>query len=99
MRRHVAWTVGFCFRQIRLIRNCIKSLPLGAAKAVVAAFFTSRVERYNNLLPGAPVCFLDGLQWVLSILQRGSSATGGSMTMSPLLRDVLHWLPVQFRIE
>src|SRR6218665_1904787 len=31
MRRHVAWTVGCCFRQLRLIRSCIKSLPLGAA--------------------------------------------------------------------
>src|SRR6218665_3095213 len=28
MRRHVAWTVGCCFRQLRLIRSCIKSLPL-----------------------------------------------------------------------
>src|SRR6218665_1475297 len=37
MRRHVAWTVGCCFRQLRLIRSCIKSLPLGAAKAAVAA--------------------------------------------------------------
>src|SRR6218665_3045390 len=49
MRRHVAWTVGCCFRQLRLIRSCIKSLPLGAAKAVVAAFATSRVDRYNSL--------------------------------------------------
>src|SRR6218665_1257499 len=40
MRRHVAWTVGCCFRQLRLIRSCIKSLPLGAAKAAVAAFVT-----------------------------------------------------------
>src|SRR6218665_3963447 len=32
MRHHVAWTVGCCFRQLRLIRSCIKSLPLGAAK-------------------------------------------------------------------
>src|SRR6218665_3451447 len=44
MRRHVAWTVGCCFRQLRLIRSCIKSLPLGAAKAAVAAFVTSRVD-------------------------------------------------------
>src|SRR6218665_2245102 len=36
MRCHVASTVGCCFRQLRLIRSCIKSLPLGAAKAAVA---------------------------------------------------------------
>src|SRR6218665_3844596 len=52
MRRHVAWTVGCCFRQLRLIRSCIRSLPLGAAKAAVAAFVTSRVDRYNSLLAG-----------------------------------------------
>src|SRR6218665_2901064 len=40
MKRHVAWTVGCCFRQLRLIRSSIKSLPLGAAKAAVAAFVT-----------------------------------------------------------
>ena len=48
MRHHVAWTVGCCFHQLRLIRSCIKSLPLGAAKAAAgAAFVTSRVDRYN----------------------------------------------------
>src|SRR6218665_36550 len=54
MRHHVAWTVGCSFRQLRLIRSCIKSLPLGAAKAAVAAFVTSRLDRYNNLLTGVP---------------------------------------------
>src|SRR6218665_236443 len=66
MKRHVAWTVGCCFRQLRLIRSSIKSLPLGAAKAAVAAFVTSRVDRCNSLLAGAPACLLDGLQSVLN---------------------------------
>src|SRR6218665_3113286 len=42
-RRHVEWTVGCCFRQLRLIRSYIKSLPHGAAKAAVSAFFTSPI--------------------------------------------------------
>src|SRR6218665_180628 len=35
------------------------------------------------------------------MLQRGSSATVGNMItyVTPLLRDVLHWLPVPFHIE
>src|SRR6218665_1654848 len=70
MRRHVAWTVGCCFRQLRLIRSCIKSLPLGAGKAAVAAFVTSRVDRYNSLLAGAPACLLDGLQSVFNAAAR-----------------------------
>src|SRR6218665_391172 len=70
MRRHVASTVSCCFRQLRLIRSCIKSLPLGAAKAAVAAFVTSRVDRCNSLLAGAPACLLDGLQSVLNSAAR-----------------------------
>src|SRR6218665_2753558 len=81
MRRHVAWTVGCCFRQLRLIRSCIKPLPLGAAKAAVAAFVTSRVDRCNSLLAGALACLLDGLQSVLNAAQ-GSFVIEGSMTTS-----------------
>src|SRR6218665_4018198 len=83
MRRYVAWTVVCCIRQLRLIRICIKSLPLRAAKAVVAAFVTSRVDRYNSFLAGPPRAF-----WTdssrCSIPELGSFATGGSMTTSLL---------------
>src|SRR6218665_973783 len=101
MRRHVAWTVGCCFLQLRLIRSCIKSLPLGAAKAAVAAFVTSRVDRCNSLLAGAPVCLLDGLQSVLNAAARLICNRGKYMYdhIRPLLRDVLYWLLVPFRIE
>src|SRR6218665_965067 len=99
MRRHVAWTVGCCFRQLRLIRSCIKSLPLGAAKAAVAAFVTSRVDRYNSLLAGAPGCLLDGLQSVLNAAARLICNRRKYDHVTPLLCDVLHWLPVPFRIE
>jgi len=54
MRRHVAWTVGCYFCQLRLIRSCIKSLPLGAAEAAVTTFVTSRVDHYNSLLACVP---------------------------------------------
>src|SRR6218665_3304432 len=99
MRRHVAWTVGCCFPQLRLIRSCIKSLLLGAAKAAVAAFVTSRVDRCNSLLAGAPACLLDGLQSVLNAAARLICNRGKYDHVMPLLRDILHWLPVPFRIE
>src|SRR6218665_596531 len=99
MRRHVAWTVGCCFLPLRLIRSCIKWLPLGAAKAAVAAFVTSRVDRYNSLLAGAPACLLVGLQSVLNAAARLICNRRKYDHITPLLRDVLHWLPVPFRIE
>src|SRR6218665_1380429 len=47
---HVARTVSRCFHQLRLLKGCIKSLPFEAARAAVAAFVTSQVDRYNSLL-------------------------------------------------
>src|SRR6218665_1733221 len=88
MRRHVAWTVGCCFRQIRLIRSCIKSLPLGVAKAAVADFVTYRVDRCNSLLAGAPACLLNGLQSVLNADARLICNRRKFYHITPLLRDV-----------
>src|SRR6218665_672164 len=73
-----------------LIRSCIKSLPLGAAKAAVADFVTSRVDCCNSLLAGAPACLLDGLQSMLNAAAR---------LICNRRKYVLHWLPVPFRIE
>src|SRR6218665_191861 len=72
---------GCCFRQLRLIRSCIKSLPLGAAKAAVAAFVTSRVAATTACSPARlRASWTDSSR--SSVPQRGSSATGGSMTTS-----------------
>src|SRR6218665_1430919 len=54
MKDHVARAVIRCFRELRLLKGCIKSLPFEAARAAVAAFVTSQVDRYNSLLVGAP---------------------------------------------
>src|SRR6218665_3847007 len=98
MRRHVAWTVGCCFRQLRLIRSCIKSLPLGAANAADAALVTSRVDRRTRLLAGAPASLLDGLQSVSNAAAR-LICNRRKYDHITAIRDVRHWLPVSFRIE
>ena len=75
--------VGCCFRQLRLIRSCIKSLPLGAAKVAVAASVTftgtaaiASAHRRACVPPGrTPV----------GVWCRGeahNAATGGSMITS-----------------
>jgi hypothetical protein len=97
MRRHVARTVGCCFRQLRLLRGCIRSLPFEAAKA--AAFVTSQVDRCNSLLAGSPKCLLDRMQSVLNAAARLLCNRKKYDHVTPLLRDVLHWLPVPQRIE
>src|SRR6218665_237195 len=81
MRRQVAWTVGCCFRQLRLIRSCIKSLPLGAAKAAVAALSLRGWIATTACSPALlRASWMDSSRF--SMPQRDSSATGGSMTTS-----------------
>src|SRR6218665_3131963 len=96
---HVARTVSRFFRQLRLLKGCIKSLPFEAARAAVAAFVTSHVDRYNSLLVGAPKYLLDCLQSVLNAAARLLCNRRKYDHVTPLLRDVLHWLPVPFRVE
>src|SRR6218665_1589019 len=88
-----------CFRQLRLLKGCIKSLPFEAARAAVAAFVTSQVDRCNSLLVGAPKRLLDCLQSVLNAAARLQCNRRKYDHITPLLRDVLHWLPVPLRVE
>jgi len=47
MTDHMAWTVSRCFRQLHLLKGCIKSLPFKAARVAVAV--TSQVDRWNSV--------------------------------------------------
>src|SRR6218665_4152470 len=99
MKDHVARTVSRFFRQLRLIKGCIKSLPFEAGRAAVAAFFTSQVDCYNSLLVGAPKYLVDCLQSVLNAAVRLLCNRRKYDHVTPLLRDVLHWPPVPLRVE
>src|SRR5688572_3523850 len=91
--------VSKCFRQLRLIRSCIRSLPFEAAKTAVVCFVVTQVDRCNSLLAGAPKHLLDRLQSVLNSAARLVCNRRKYDHVTPLLRDVLHWLPVQYRID
>src|SRR6218665_488691 len=54
---------------------------------------------YKSLLAGAPACLLDELQSVLNAAARLICNRRKYDHVTTLLRDVLHWLPVPFRIE
>ena len=99
MKTHVNTTVGRCFRQLRLIRSCLKSLPFEAARTAVACFVLSRVDYCNSLLAGAPKYLMDRLQSVLNAAARLLCGRRRFDHVTPLLRDTLHWLPVPQRVE
>ena|SRR6218665_2706591 len=98
MTGHVRQLVSRCFRQLRIIKSCIRSLPFEAAKTVVACFVITQVDRCNSLLAGAPKCLLDRLQSVLNSATRLVFNRRKYDHVRPLPRDRLHWFPVQYRI-
>jgi Reverse transcriptase (RNA-dependent DNA polymerase) len=99
MTSHVNQIVGRCFRQLRLIKSCVKSLTFQAARTAVNSFVISRVDYCNSLLAGIPKCLLDRLQSVLNASAKLLCGCRKYDHVTPLLRDRLHWLPVPQRIE
>src|SRR6218665_1093776 len=53
----------------------------------------------NSLLVGEPKCLLDCLEYVLNAAARLLCNRRKYDHVTPLLRDVLHWVPVPLRIE
>jgi len=90
MTGHVRRFVSRCFRQLRLIKSCIRLLPTEAAKTAVACFVKTKVDRCNSLLAGAPMCLLDRLLSVLNSAARLVNNRRKFDHVTPLLRDPLH---------
>jgi len=58
----------------------------------------SRLDYCNSILANAPLCLLNCLQSVISSSARLVLRFRPSVCVSKLIRDHLHWLPVQQRI-
>jgi len=99
MTSHINQTVGQCFRQLRLIKSCIKSLPFEVARTLFNSFVISRIDYCNSLLAGIPKCLLDRLQSVLNASAKLLYGCQKYDHVTPLIRDRLHWPPVSQRIE
>ena len=75
-----------------------KSLPTDARCTVAVAFIASRVDYCNGLLYGVSAAVIRRLQMVLNTAARFVVGAGKFQHTTPVLRDVLHWLPVRQRI-
>jgi len=69
-----------------------------AAKIVVQAFISSRLDYCNSLLCGIAGDLLQKLQSVQNAAARLITKTGRRERITPVLRE-LHWLPVRQRID
>ena len=70
-----------------------------AARTLVHAFISSRVDYSNALLYGATSYVICRLQAVPNAAARLITGVTRTEHITPVLRDVLHWLPVRQRIE
>ena len=64
---HVNLLVGWCYRQLRIIRSCRRVLTWSAAVMMVNSFIVSRVDYCSSLLAACSQQQLDKLQRILSL--------------------------------
>ena len=85
----------FQLRQLRLIHTC---LTTDAAKTLIHAFVSSRLDYCNNLLVGVADCVIRKLQGLQNAAAQMITGTRKFDHITPILRE-LHWLPVAQRIQ
>ena len=90
MKLHINNVCWLAYSELRLISTIWHLLSVDSTRALVSAFFLSRLDYCNLLLSGCPKHLLEKLQKVLKAHKWDH--------VSPLLRT-LHWLPIQTPIE
>ena len=93
---HVSKTVRGCMYQLRSVK---RSLTLDSRRALATAFVASRINYCNGVLYSVAKGKVQRLQMVLNAAARLVVGMGKFSHVTPILRDVLHWLPVQHRIS
>jgi len=81
------------YYHLRLIRPTLQSLSRYAAKTLVQAFISSRLDYCNSVLDIVTDNVLQRLQSVQNAATRLIMRTGRHEYISPVLQE-LHWLPV-----
>ena len=96
---HIKRLAGRCFYQLRQLRTIRRTLTLDAAKTLVHAFITSRLDYCNSVLSGVADAHLKRLQLVLNAAARLIVRKRKFDRITATLRDDLHWLPIIERID
>ena len=81
------------------MRSVHRLLSVDAAKTLVNAFITSRIDYCNSVFSRVTVTHLHPLQSVLNAAAQLIVKKRKYDPITATIRDVLHWLPIQQRIE
>ena len=87
------------FYHLRQMRSVCRSLSVDATKTLVNAFLTSWIDYSNNVFSRVAATHLHPLQSVLNAAGRQIVKKRKIDTITAIVRDVLHWLPIPQRIE
>ena len=90
--------VGITDRRLRQLRPTVKSLPVDAARTLMQAFISMRLDYCNAALCGITDTLLRKQQSVQNAAARLLTQTGRREHITPVLRQ-LQWLPVSRRID
>ena len=99
MAEHVNTVTRNCFYQLHQLRFIRRSLLPDTAKLLIHAFISSRVDYCNSLLFGATATVARKLQAVLNASARYISRLRRFDHISSVLKNELHWLPVEYHIR
>ena len=88
-----------CFYHLRQIRSVRRSLTTKAATTLMHAFICTRVDYGNAVYAGLTLSRISQLQSVLNAAARLIGGIPKFAHISCFIREELHWLPMQKRIE
>ena len=94
--QRVCMTAYYHLRQLRSIRG---SLSANSCSTLVRVFITSRIDYCNSLLAGVDKSQVGKLQSTLRVAARLIMRKRKFDPISDDIRDKLHWLPVEQRIQ
>ena len=98
MSDHVTAVCRSAYYQLRQLRTIARSLSDDAAKTLVLAFISCRLEYCNALLCDISDGLVQCLQSVQNAAARLVTGAGRREHITPVLRQ-LHWLPVRHRMD
>jgi hypothetical protein len=87
-----------CYFHLRAISKIRKHLTTDAAKKLIHAYVTSRLDNNNSLLYGIADFLIDKLQRIQNSAARVITRQRKFDHITPTLKS-LHWLPVKSRIQ
>ena len=99
MLPHANSIVRGCFYHLRQLRSIRSPLTDSAAKTIVHTLISSRIDYCNSVLFGVSEAVSQRLQSVLNSSAHLITNRRRFDHITPALRDELHWLPIQQRIQ